>query len=321
MTTVPSEQVDTNLGKLTVDVFFLTLKSGCDVPIAIGVMTALTQAISASKAMTLFHLLNDLETAIDALCKVNNSISVQTLCDLFKKYVTRTWADLQNFNLLKEKLIKRGEQFQANAIASNTKIAKYGSSFIRDGMKVLTHGYSTVVITLLLAAEEQGKRFSVYVIESKVHQWKTAEILIKRKIPVTIVADGAVAYLMSDMDLVLFGANHVVENGGVLNEVGTYTISIVAKAFRKPVYVAAQSYKFTRKLYPLNQKEITNNEPPFDAAKESDSLVLLKKNCPDLQVLRPQLDYTPPSYLTLLFTDLGVLTPSAVSDELIKLYA
>ena len=34
----------------------------------------------------------------------------------------------------------------------------------------------------------------------------------------------------------------------------------------------------------------------------------------------PMVDYTPPSYITLLFTDLGVLTPSAVSDELIKLY-
>ena len=32
------------------------------------------------------------------------------------------------------------------------------------------------------------------------------------------------------------------------------------------------------------------------------------------------LDYTPPEYITLLLTDLGVLTPSAVSDELIKLY-
>lgn len=31
-------------------------------------------------------------------------------------------------------------------------------------------------------------------------------------------------------------------------------------------------------------------------------------------------DYTPPQYLTLLFTDLGVLTPSVVSDELIQLY-
>lgn len=34
----------------------------------------------------------------------------------------------------------------------------------------------------------------------------------------------------------------------------------------------------------------------------------------------PHIDYTPPQYITLLFTDLGVLTPSAVSDELIKLY-
>lgn len=34
----------------------------------------------------------------------------------------------------------------------------------------------------------------------------------------------------------------------------------------------------------------------------------------------PWIDYTSPSLITLLFTDLGVLTPSAVSDELIKLY-
>ena len=31
-------------------------------------------------------------------------------------------------------------------------------------------------------------------------------------------------------------------------------------------------------------------------------------------------DFTPPDKLTLLITDIGVLTPSAVSDELIKLY-
>jgi translation initiation factor 2B subunit (eIF-2B alpha/beta/delta family) len=35
----------------------------------------------------------------------------------------------------------------------------------------------------------------------------------------------------------------------------------------------------------------------------------------------PLCDYTPPEFITLLFTDLGILTPSAVSDELIKLYA
>mgnify|MGYP001996177341 FL=1 len=35
---------------------------------------------------------------------------------------------------------------------------------------------------------------------------------------------------------------------------------------------------------------------------------------------KPSRDYTPPCYITMLFTDLGVLTPSAVSDELIKLF-
>lgn len=34
----------------------------------------------------------------------------------------------------------------------------------------------------------------------------------------------------------------------------------------------------------------------------------------------PSRDYTPPSYIGLLVTDLGVLTPAAVSDELIQLY-
>ena len=36
--------------------------------------------------------------------------------------------------------------------------------------------------------------------------------------------------------------------------------------------------------------------------------------------VNPRSDYTPPKYITLLFTDIGVFTPSAVSDELIKLY-
>lgn len=40
----------------------------------------------------------------------------------------------------------------------------------------------------------------------------------------------------------------------------------------------------------------------------------------DISKADPLVDYTPPIYITLLITDLGILTPSAVSDELIKLY-
>ena len=53
--------------------------------------------------------------------------------------------------------------------------------------------------------------------------------------------------------------------------------------------------------------------------ERSSSTSSSSSSCP-LSDEHPLVDYTPPALVTLLFTDLGILTPSAVSDELIKLY-
>ena len=45
------------------------------------------------------------------------------------------------------------------------------------------------------------------------------------------------------VDMVLVGAEGVVENGGVINKLGTYNIALAAAAHQKSVYVAAESYK------------------------------------------------------------------------------
>ena len=45
------------------------------------------------------------------------------------------------------------------------------------------------------------------------------------------------------IDMVLAGAEGVVENGGVINKLGTYQIAVCARAHNKPVYIAAESYK------------------------------------------------------------------------------
>jgi len=88
-------------------------------------------------------------------------------------------------------------------------------------------------------------------------------------------------------------------------------IATVAKAFGKPLYVAAESYKFAR-LFPLNQQDLPVETKAVDFAVAVPDSVLVEN---------PSRDYTPPHLITLLFTDLGVLTPSAVSDELIQLYS
>lgn len=100
------------------------------------------------------------------------------------------------------------------------------------------------------------------------------------------------------------------ESGGVINRIGTYTMALCAKEMNKPFYVLTESFKFSR-LYPLNQRDLPDNyKYPIKSSRKDESF----------HKLHPLVDYTAPLLITLIFTDLGILTPSAVSDELIKLY-
>ena len=101
------------------------------------------------------------------------------------------------------------------------------------------------------------------------------------------------------------------ETGGIINKIGTYGIALCAKAMGKCVYVMAESIKFVRG-YPLNQSDIP------DQYKYRFSTLTNQKD--KLSEEHPLADYTPPQYINLLITDLGVFTPAAVGDELIKLY-
>jgi translation initiation factor eIF-2B subunit alpha len=89
---------------------------------------------------------------------------------------------------------------------------------------------------------------------------------------------------------------------------------MAAKEFNKPMYVTAESYKFVR-AYPLNQRDIPSGAQRFVDLNPANAEV----PCPG-HFVNPLNDYTPPKFIRLLITDLGVLTPSVVSDELIKLY-
>lgn len=158
-----------------------------------------------------------------------------------------------------------------------------------------------------------------------VDRYWAARQLQKAGIPVEVVLDAAVAFVMDKVDIVLSGAEGVVESGGIINQIGTYQVAVVAKAANKPFYVVAESYKFVR-IFPLNQNDLpstatSNLNFVHDSIKgESSCSCKVHPHSKDFPLLAPSVDYTPPNYITLLFTDLGVLTPSAVSDELIKLY-
>ena len=192
-------------------------------------------------------------------------------------------------------------------------IADAGARFLKgSSLTVLVHGASRVVLALLQRAVAQGSNFNVIVTEGRPDGTgiKMARSLDEVGVNTTLVLDSGVAHVMERIDLVLVGAEAVVENGGVVSKLGTFQIATTAKAMSKPFYVAAESYKFAR-LFPLSQRDIPEERKPSDLGPLVPSRVSIE--CPSR-------DYTPPQYITLLITDLGLLTPAAVSDELIQLY-
>jgi len=287
--------------------------AGEDYVSSVAAIKTLIDVIKNSTATTMMELEIELKCASDYLRKFSkSSISLMSGCELYLRTVTRSvqTSQYKDFNDCKINLLGVGETLVAAGLAAVSQIARYGDQFINDGMTVLTNGYDRVVSQLLIhSAASKTKHFNVVVTETRPNGsgYKMAKVLSDAGIKVIVILDCAVAYSMSKVDMVLVGAEGLVENGGIINRIGTYQIALVAKAHKKPFYVAAESYKFAR-MFPLYQTdlpEMKEEQRPWKPLQTEEPL-------PEAtEVDNPSQDYTPPNQISLLFTDLGVLTPSA----------
>lgn len=93
---------------------------------------------------------------------------------------------------------------------------------------------------------------------------------------------------------------------------GTYQLGVLAKAAGKPVYVCAESFKFVR-VFPLCQEDVGGDVLSFSEGAVGEEQIEGREAAGGV-------DYTPPELITALVTETGVHTPSAVSEELIKIW-
>ena len=106
---------------------------------------------------------------------------------------------------------------------------------------------------------------------------------------------------LKDIDFILTGADAICENGGIINKVGTHTISVCAKQYSKPFYVIVSSLKYL-KMYIMEQKDL--------------NIINKKLSTTNNGIV----DFTPPEFITNFFTDKGIFLPYAICDEIIKLF-
>lgn len=219
-----------------------------------------------------------------------------------------------------ELLLEEARKIHQEDLEANLRMGEYGADLIQDKCSVLTHcnagalatgGYGTA-LGVIRSAWKRGQLEGVYADETR--PWLqgsrlTAWELLQDKIPVTLIADGAAAYLMKcgKIDWVIVGSDRIAANGDVANKIGTYSAAVAARYHGVKFMVAAPTSTIDMSLASGDLIPIERRDPGELFTAGGQRIAAEGSNA-----WNPVFDVTPASLVDAIVTEKGVvLEPNA----------
>jgi methylthioribose-1-phosphate isomerase len=130
----------------------------------------------------------------------------------------------------------------------------------------------------------------------------TAWELAEDGIPATLVTDSMAGWLMAQgkVDAVVVGADRIAANGDAANKIGTYALSVLARAHGVPFYVAAPTSTIDRTIS-------SGADIPIEHRAAAE--VFGDEATAGVEVYNPAFDVTPAANITAIVTEQGVHRP------------
>lgn len=278
----------------------------------LGAAAAYGLALTAyhSEAQDRDGLLSNLHESAQILGETRpTAVNLFWAIDRVMKRATRTEGDTSTVT---QAVIEEAEKIAQEDLNGNLKIGANGSALIESGDTVLTHcnagslatvGYGTA-LGVIRTAWKDGKKIKVFATETRPllqgARLTTFELL-QAGIPVTLLTEGAVGYVMSNglVDKVVVGADRILKDA-VINKIGTYMIAVLAHEHNIPFYVAAptSTFDFNRSPGDVIVEERKRGEITSFAGKQVAPR--------EISVVNPAFDVTPSKYITAIITERGV---------------
>ncbi|KAJ7228939.1 eukaryotic translation initiation factor 2B delta subunit [Mycena pura] len=220
---------------------------------------------------------------------------------------------------------KIDDYIQDRIIVADDVIQNFALNKIKDGDVILTYARSSIVEKVLLHAYKMGKRFSVIIVDSRpllegkallqaltsappVSWTLSNDSLLPPPPPIacTYALLPALPSLITEATTVILGAHSLHSNGAVYSRAGTALVSMVAKQHNVPVLVCCETYKFSDgvMLDGFGKNELAPSHLFQTSSPQT----------PNLEILNPLYDLTPPSYITAVVTEVGLIPPSSISS-------
>jgi methylthioribose-1-phosphate isomerase len=281
----------------------------------IGVSAAYGLALTAfhSKAKTRKEILSELETSAEVLRKTR-----PTAVNLFwaiERVMKKAQEKAGTKEALIEVIVAEAQIIADEDVQTNRKLGKFGADLLEEGDTVLTHcnagslatvDYGTA-LGVIRAAIEAGKNIKVISCETRPRLQGaklTCYELMRDGIPVTLISDTMVGYVMSKgmVDKVVVGADRIVRDA-VLNKIGTYNVAVLAYEHGIPFYVAAPMSTMDQSR--TAEETIIEQRNPSEVTN-----VGCERIAPiGIKVLNPAFDITPLELVNAVITENGVLYP------------
>ncbi len=280
----------------------------------LGVAAAYGLALTAyhSKAKEKEELLRELENSAGTLRKTRpTAVNLFWAVDRVLKKAKEATGDTK---ALVEIVVKEAQKMAEEDVEINHRIGEHGSRLIDNGDVVLTHcnagslatvDYGTA-LGVIRTAWKQGKQIKVIATETRPRLQGarlTAFELKRDGIPVTLITDSTVGYVMSKglVKKVIVGADRIVRDA-VINKVGTYTIAVLAHEHDIPFYVAAPTSTFD---LARASKEITIEERGPEEVTNFGSRRIAPNG---VDALNLAFDITPIKYVSAIICETGILS-------------
>lgn len=238
---------------------------------------------------------------------VNLFWALEKMRDAFRRYAGDT--DLV------EDLLGEALAIHVEDIENNRMLSLYGAELIESGDTILTHcnagalatgGYGTA-LGVLRAAHEAGKKIKVIATETRPYMQGsrlTVWELMQEGIPVELVPENHAGLLCSNrmVTKVITGADRIALNGDTANKVGTFMISLAAREFKIPFYIAAPVSTFDASI--ASGREIVIEERSAREVKYLDDRLLTVKDVPARYYA---FDVTPFKNISGFITEEGII--------------
>ena len=272
--------------------------------------------IQKSKAENYTDFENEFQHVTDVLKKTRH-----TAVNLFHAIdrMHKTCASNSNRPVpeIKQYLLKEAKSILKEDIELCGRIGLHGQEIIKNNSAILTHcntgalaaGGAGTAISIIYHAHKAGKKIKVFAGETRPLLQGgrlTAWELLQYGIDVTLICDSAAGLVMKQgmIDCVITGADRIARNGDTANKIGTYALSVLAKAHEIPFYIAAPFTTFDPECENGNFIIIE------ERAKIEVTEYYGKRIAPEsVNVYNPAFDITPAENITAFVTDKGLIYP------------